>query len=132
MKKLALGFLFALSIVCGMGARPQQGRAATAPSSTDSFYVNAASPADASDDSLVAKGKDLYASYHCSDCHGMNGEGSDSAPALTDTHLSADEIAAFLEKPSPDARGAGMPTIPADSPDLKPLVAYVVSLKKTQ
>ncbi len=124
MKKSAYTVLVVLVLGLGIAtAIQQQGNAATPPPK--------ASPARPQDDP-VAKGKMLYGSYMCGDCHGPNGEGTDAAPNLQTTHLSPDEIAAFLEKPSPDARGAGMPTIPADSPDLKPLVAFVVSLKKAQ
>ena len=66
----------------------------------------------------------------CKDCHGMNGEGTDEAPDLIGTRLSAGEIAAFLQKPDPDAQAKGMPNIPATSPDLKPLVAFVLSIKR--
>ena len=40
------------------------------------------------------------------------------------------QIAKFLNKPSADAKAKGMPDIPPTSPDLQPLVAYVLSLKK--
>jgi mono/diheme cytochrome c family protein len=152
---LAFALLVALLVVPAVEGMPQaasqSGRAAAASAknaagqlsardlaSIDALRLSLSGVAErptstpAADDSLEAKGKMLYASYGCSDCHGMNGEGTDAAPDLTATHLSPEEIAAFLEKPSPDARGAGMPTIPADSPDLKPLVAYVVSLKKAK
>jgi mono/diheme cytochrome c family protein len=83
--------------------------------------------------SLVAQGKALYEStYMCVGCHGMNGEGTDLAPDLVGTRLSTDEIAKFLEKPSADASDKGMPSIDATSPDLKPLVAYVLSVKRAQ
>ena len=88
------------------------------------------SDAGASGDSPVARGKSLYASYGCIDCHGMNGEGTEIVPDLTDTKLSPTDISAFIQKPSPDARGAGMPSVAASSHDLQPLVAYVLSLKK--
>jgi len=78
----------------------------------------------------VAQGKDRYNAYKCYDCHGMSGEGTDDAPDLIHTRLDADGIASFLKNPSSDAIGRGMPDIPADSPDLLPLVTYVVSLKK--
>lgn len=83
-------------------------------------------------DAQLGKGKDLYHSYGCFECHGENGEGTASAPDLTGTHLSADQISKFIQNPSPDARGAGMPNIEASSADLQPVVAYVVSLKKAQ
>jgi len=92
------------------------------------FFEKQAAQAGGSGD--AGKGKDLYASYRCFDCHGMNGEGTESAPDLTATHLSAAEISAFLDKPDPDARGAGMPAVPASSPDNANLVAFIVSIKK--
>lgn len=82
--------------------------------------------------SLVAKGKSLFNSYGCYECHGMNGEGTDNAPDLIGTRLSGPEIAQFLQKPSADAQTKGMPNVAATSPDLQPLVAYVLTLKKAQ
>jgi cytochrome c553 len=79
--------------------------------------------------SLVEQGKARFHAYACFECHGANGEGTDQAPDLITTRLTEAEIAAFLQKPSPDARVKGMPSIPATSPDLQALVAYVVSLK---
>jgi mono/diheme cytochrome c family protein len=79
---------------------------------------------------LVAKGKKAYDDYRCFDCHGRNGEGTDDAPDLTTSHLTAAEISKFLQRPSADADAKGMPIIPADSPDLQPLVAYVLSIRK--
>lgn len=80
-------------------------------------------------DALVATGKARYNAYKCYDCHGADGEGTADAPNLTGTHLDAAGIAKFLQKPSADAQAKGMPDVPATSPDLQPLVAYVVSLK---
>ena len=80
-------------------------------------------------DPLVATGKARFNAYKCYDCHGANGEGTDDAPNLTGTHLDAAGIAKFLQKPSADAQAKGMPDVPASSPDLQPLVAYVLSLK---
>jgi mono/diheme cytochrome c family protein len=90
------------------------------------------SPRSAEDDALIAAGKARFASYKCYECHGPNGEGTDDGPDLVGTLLTADEISAFLQKPSADADAKGMPKIPADSPDLRPLVAFVVSLKRPQ
>jgi mono/diheme cytochrome c family protein len=89
-------------------------------------------PDDAETAALVAKGKALYAGYKCFDCHGANGEGTSDAPDLVGTLLTADEISAFLQKPSADADAKGMPKIPASSRDLKPLVAFVVSIKRQE
>jgi cytochrome c553 len=86
--------------------------------------------AEPAGDSLVARGKARFTAYGCVECHGANGEGTDDAPDLTITKKNAEQIAAFLEKPDSDARVKGMPNIPAESADLQPLVAYVLSLKR--
>ena len=92
---------------------------------------SAAVPPDAqSDAALIERGKDRFKAYRCYECHGMNGEGTDDAPDLIHTRLDADGISKFLQNPSADAVGKGMPDIPATSPDLQPLVAFVVSLKQ--
>jgi mono/diheme cytochrome c family protein len=88
-----------------------------------------ATGASASNAALVAQGKARYEAYKCKDCHGVNGEGSEDGPDLIGTKKNAEEIAKFLNKPSADADAKGMPDIPPTSPDLKPLVAYVLSLK---
>ena len=75
-----------------------------------------ATPAATSSDSLVAQGKARFKAYGCVDCHGQNGEGTDDAPDLIGTHLNAEQIAAFLNKPSADAAVKGMPDIPPTSP----------------
>jgi cytochrome c553 len=108
------------------------GPAVAASSAPSPIASPAASPVTASStggDSLVAQGRARYESYKCYDCHGKNGEGTDDAPDLVGTHLDAAGIAKFLQKPSADADGKGMPTIAASSPDLQPLVAYVMSIK---
>jgi mono/diheme cytochrome c family protein len=89
--------------------------------------AKAASTADTA--ALVAQGKARFQAYGCKDCHGENGEGADDGPDLIHTRKNADQIEAMLKKPSKDADIKGMPAIPATSPDLKPLVAYVLSLK---
>jgi mono/diheme cytochrome c family protein len=122
------------------GAAPASGgvspaAAAAAPSaSAPNATGRATSVADPSGTatSLVAQGNALYHSaYHCFECHGVNGEGTDLAPDLVGTRLSGDEISKFLQKPSADATDKGMPDFAATSPDLKPLVAYVLSLKRS-
>jgi len=79
---------------------------------------------------LAAKGKALFSDYRCFDCHGLNGEGTDNAPDLVGTLLSGDQIKAFLQNPDADATTKGMPSFAATSPDLPPLVAYVISIKR--
>jgi hypothetical protein len=60
----------------------------------------------------------------------MNGEGTDDAPDLVGTRLNGDQISVFLQHPSADATTKGMPNFAASSPDLPPLVAYVLSIKR--
>jgi len=86
-------------------------------------------PAITAADSPVALGKARFHSYKCYECRGANGEGTNDAPDLTGTRLNAEHITALLQRPSPDANSAGMPTIASDNPDFKALVAFVVSLK---
>jgi mono/diheme cytochrome c family protein len=80
---------------------------------------------------LVAQGKARFSAYKCYDCHGQNGEGTPDAPDLTHSKLTAEQVSKFLQKPSVDAQNKGMPDVPTDSPDHKPLVAYVMSLRAT-
>ena len=79
--------------------------------------------------SLIAQGKARFSAYKCYDCHGQNGEGTADAPDLTHSKLTAEQVSKFLQKPSVDAQNKGMPDVPTDSPDHKPLVAYVMSLR---
>jgi metallo-beta-lactamase class B len=81
------------------------------------------------DDALVAKGKERFNAFQCVDCHGNNGEGTSDAPDLTHSHLTAEEIARFLQKPSTDAVNKGMPNVPVGTPDSQALVAYVLSIR---
>ena len=105
-----------------------------------SIYANAQGPAAsagpdsrpaAGDQALVAQGKARFSAYKCYDCHGQNGEGTPDAPDLTHSRLTAEQVSKFLQKPSVDAENKGMPDIPLDSPDHRPLVAYVMSLRAT-
>jgi cytochrome c553 len=105
---------------------------ASAPSGALAPAAPLTSPAavsTASGDSLVTQGKSLFQLYKCYDCHGDHGQGTNDGPDLMGTKLSGDEIAAFLKKPSADALTAGMPDFPGDNKDVKPLVAFVQSLK---
>ena len=97
---------------------------------TTSVAPNAAAPStNGGGDALVTQGKERFNAYQCVDCHGNNGEGTSDAPDLTHSHLTAEQIAKFLQKPSTDAVNKGMPDIPADSPDSRALVAYVMSIR---
>jgi len=127
--------IYSMSPHASVGGAENRGASATVRASTPGAAGNASVGASSNSEgtgSLATQGKALYEStYMCVGCHGMNGEGTDLAPDLVGTRLSADEIAKFLEKPSADASDKGMPDIPATSPDLKPLVAYVLSVKRT-
>lgn len=90
---------------------------------------NASRPAAGQKSSLVAQGKARFQAYKCYDCHGKNGEGTADAPDLTHSKLTEEQVSKFLKKPSVDAQNKGMPDIPVDNPDHKPLVAYVMSLR---
>jgi metallo-beta-lactamase class B len=104
--------------------------AAPAAASPAGASAAAGAPAGNNDAALVAQGKARFKAYMCFDCHGDNGEGTPDAPDLIHTRLNAEQIAKFLQKPSVDATNKGMPDFAADSPDLKPLVAFVLSLKQ--
>jgi len=105
--------------------------AAASPAGASAAAGNpAGNTAGNNDTALVAQGKARFKAYMCFDCHGDNGEGTADAPDLIHTRLNAEQIAKFLQKPSVDATNKGMPDFAADSPDLKPLVAFVLSLKQ--
>jgi mono/diheme cytochrome c family protein len=80
---------------------------------------------------LVAQGQALFMSHKCIDCHGNNGEGTKDGPKLAGeaSRWASDRILLFLIEPSSKALKAKMPSFPADSPDLDPLVAFVQSLR---
>jgi mono/diheme cytochrome c family protein len=102
---------------------------ATAPSVV-AAQTPAPAPAAAAGGSDIEKGSSLFRLYKCYDCHGDQGQGTDDGPDLIGIKLSPDEIVAFLHKPSADALTAGMPDFAADSPDVKPLLAFILSIKK--
>jgi hypothetical protein len=120
-------------------AKPPASKPATTPAAPKSATpakpgTTSSKPASApggttSNAALVAQGKARYEAYKCKDCHGEHGEGTEDGPDLIGTKRNSEEIAKFLNKPSADADAKGMPDIPTTSPDLKPLVAYVLSLK---
>ncbi len=129
--------LLATPVVFGQQEKnPASGQPKAAPSANASSAGTAAKATSAAkvasgekEDPLVAQGKSRFQAYKCYDCHGKNGEGTDDAPDLTHSKLTAEQVSKFLVKPSSDAQNKGMPDIPLDSPDHKPLVAYVMSLR---
>ena len=117
-----------------MSLRAKGNQPATAPASNGSKPAGSAAKAGGSaaggqSNALVAQGKGRFQAYKCYDCHGQNGEGTPDAPDLTHSKLTAEQVSKFLQKPSVDADNKGMPDVPVDSPDHKPLVAYVMSLR---
>ena len=112
-----------IAIVAYVSSRPVD-------SSSSSSSGSPSASASGADPALLAAGKARFTAYGCFECHGMNGEGTDQAPDLIGTRLDGMGIAKFLNKPSADAKAKGMPDIPPESPDLQPLVAYVLSLKR--
>ncbi len=86
-------------------------------------------PSQETADDLVKKGRERFQAYRCFECHGQNGEGTEDGADLRASTKTAEEVEKVLIRPSADADAKGMPAIPKDSPDLKPLVAYVMSLR---
>lgn len=109
------------------GGRSAAGRPLVTPGQKPSVR-----PTTVGSGSLVAQGKVLFSSYMCNGCHGDNGEGTDDAPDLIGTRLTGDQISSFLQNPDAAASTKGMPNIPATSPDLQALVAYVLSIKRSR
>jgi cytochrome c553 len=119
-----------VAIVAYLASRPIA-NATPLPGATAAANAGSAPVAASADAApLIQQGKDLFTTYGCVDCHGANGEGTEDAPNLTEATLTADQIAKFLNKPSPDAQNKGMPNVPPTSPDLQPLVAYVMSIRR--
>jgi cytochrome c553 len=106
-----------------------QGPAAKPAASTAKPASSAQKNAAGDQKALIAQGKARFQAYKCYDCHGEKGEGTDDAPNLTRSKLTAEQVSKFLQKPSVDAENKGMPDVPTSSPDHKPLVAYVMSLR---
>jgi len=137
---LARGKIFALIHLSKAGFQPADQKLFaqilktvrfSGPAATDEPVPAPPPPAShAAEDSPVVRGAALFKTYKCFECHGSRGEGTDDAPDLIGTRLDAEAIALFLQKPSSHARSVGMPNLPADSPDLQPLVAFVLSLKR--
>jgi mono/diheme cytochrome c family protein len=124
--------LVLLAISVGFGYQEKKaGPAASAQSAGTAAKPKAAAKVASGEKQgpLIAQGKNRFQAYKCYDCHGKNGEGTDDAPDLTHSKLTAEQVSKFLQKPSADAQNKGMPDIPVDSPDHKPLVAYVMSLR---
>jgi mono/diheme cytochrome c family protein len=110
-------------------AKPGASTPPSKPATPKGATAAASGPASGPQSALVAQGKARFQAYKCYDCHGQNGEGTDDAPDLTHSKLTAEQVSKFLQKPSVDAQNKGMPDVPTSSPDHQPLVSYVMSLR---
>lgn len=82
------------------------------------------------DAAAIEKGKTVYASNNCANCHSVNGAGGRGGPELS--HIggekSADAIAAYVKQPRPGSRMPAFGGKITDD-DLKALGAYLATLK---
>jgi len=126
-----VAFVMSLRAAGSAAARKQTGSTPASSASKPAASAPKAVPSSAGgqQSDLVANGKERFQAYKCYECHGEKGEGTPDAPDLTHSKLTAEQVSKFLQKPSVDADNKGMPDVPTDSPDHKPLVAYVMSLR---
>jgi cytochrome c553 len=122
--------ILAAALATACAARHAAATAAPATPVTTSAPASPPPSPGAAASSLIEQGAARFKANKCDECHGAHGEGTDDAPDLISLRMNAEEIAAFLQKPSAHARSVGMPTIPVDSPELQPLVAFVLSLER--
>jgi ubiquinol-cytochrome c reductase cytochrome b subunit len=82
-------------------------------------------------DPQAAKGKTIFESQACNACHGDGGVGTAAAPALLgiSAKYSQEQLAQLFKHPTAKMTAGGMPPIDLPPDDLKPLIAYVESLK---
>ena len=79
----------------------------------------------------AAKGKEIFETQGCNACHGDNGVGTAAAPKLVGvgTKYDAAKIEAMLHTPTPKMTAGGMPPVQLKDDEMKPLIAYLQSLK---
>jgi ubiquinol-cytochrome c reductase cytochrome b subunit len=79
----------------------------------------------------AAKGKEIFEAQSCNACHGDNGVGTAAAPKLVGVGAKYDaaKIAALLHTPTAQMTAGGMPPVELKDSDMKPLIAYLQSLK---
>jgi ubiquinol-cytochrome c reductase cytochrome b subunit len=82
-------------------------------------------------DPIAAKGKTIFESRSCNACHGDGGVGTAAAPALVglSNQFSSEQVAELFRHPTVTMTARGMPPIDLPPDELKPLIAYVESLK---
>jgi len=82
-------------------------------------------------DPLAAKGKTIFEAQSCNACHGDGGVGTAAGPALVGiaAKFPPDRVTELLKHPTTKMTAGGMPAVNLPQDDLKPLVAYLESLK---
>ncbi len=86
----------------------------------------AGSAGRAADDPHVARGKALFASVGCYECHGYAGQGGASGPRIADTKIPLAAFTAFVRHPAREMPPFTTKVMP-DS-DLAAIYAYLQSL----
>lgn len=93
--------------------------------------VLAAWPAGAADESVIARGKQVYAEQRCRACHAIGGEGNRRHPLDgVGARLDAAALRTWIVAPQemdPAVRKPSYATLPAA--DVDALVAYLASLR---
>jgi ubiquinol-cytochrome c reductase cytochrome b subunit len=79
----------------------------------------------------AAKGKEIFEAQGCNACHGDNGVGTAAAPKLVGVGAKYDaaKIEALLHTPTAKMTAGGMPPVQLKDDEMKPLIAYLQSLK---
>lgn len=79
----------------------------------------------------AAKGKEVFEAQSCNACHGDNGIGTAAAPKLigVGTKYDSTQLESLLRKPTAKMTAGGMPVVDLKDEEMKPLVAYLRSLK---
>jgi ubiquinol-cytochrome c reductase cytochrome b subunit len=79
----------------------------------------------------AAKGKEIFEAQSCNACHGDNGVGTAAAPKLVGVGAKYDaaKIEALLHTPTAKMTAGGMPPVQLKEEEMKPLIAYLQSLK---
>ncbi len=112
----------------GTSPAPRPAAAGTATAAAPSKAPNGSSASDAT----ASRGKAIFDSQHCSECHGEAGSGG-SGPALTHTasQYPPAQLTAVLKAPTAKMKAAGMVPLTVNAGDMKALVSYVNSLGGT-
>ncbi|MGE5445915.1 MAG: c-type cytochrome [Ignavibacteriales bacterium] len=87
------------------------------------------------EENLVEKGKELYTQKKCSMCHKIEGVGGKMGPDLSDEGnkgRTEDWLMKYFKDPKSVMPEAKMRPVKGTDEELKALVAYMTSLKKTK